>query len=225
MAVGKMKKEDVRFERLDERVARVKGYGRPFYLVAATEVYSKEGQGVIIVGNKQDYEDGTMSLAEIINETKDGGSSAEAFWFFDHPMSKGAASPVKFRYPTPEEIVEMQGWWKEYGAVVETSNLQNTWWMFASNVLAQREVEKYNASTPGRKVAQIANSDSHFRIRDIGLARTGMPKGLLNGSSADTVLHSLHTAPYSFHHPCISTISSGVGYLNLTGEAAPLLIG
>jgi len=60
-------------------------------------------------------------------------------------------------------------------------------WMYPSNVLARRMARKHD-------LAGIANSDTHFRVKEIGLSRTGIPKQLFDAGSEETVLQSLKTA-------------------------------
>lgn len=72
---------------------------------------------------------------------------------------------IGFRYPTRKEL-----FWKEqlldrHHPPVETDNMQNTLWMFPSNLLMRRLADKYECT-------HLGNSDTHFSIPEIGGSRT-----------------------------------------------------
>ena len=91
-----------------------------------------------------------------------------AFCFLDHPFSV-VVPVISFRYPTQEEMKMKQRWFETYHPVIEIGNHQNTLWMYPSNVLARKMARKFD-------LPSIANSDTHFNVKDVGLSRTKIPK-------------------------------------------------
>ena len=194
-ALEKLDQEEVEHQRLGERVVRVDSGHNQVYLIRATEVYVKENQGVVVVGNNQEFYEGKLTLDDAIRASQDMG----AFYFLDHPFSIGVPK-IAFRYPTDEEMRMKEGWFEKYQPVIETGNHQNTLWMYPSNVLARRVARKHDLAT-------IANSDTHFRVKEIGLSRTRIPRELFDGSSEETVLQSLKTAFSAEHKNQLKTES------------------
>ena len=80
-----------------------------------------------------------------------------------------------------------ESWFEKYDPVIETGNHQNTLWMFPSNVLARRVAKKYG-------LAEITNSDTHFRVKEIGLSRTAIPNNIIDDSSDESFFASLKRA-------------------------------
>ena len=58
----------------------------------------------------------------------------------------------------------------------------------------------------------IANSDTHFRVKEIGLSRTAIPKELFDAGSEEAVLQSLKKA-FSEEHKNELKIESGYSSL------------
>ncbi len=195
-ALEKLEEEKVEHRKLGSRIVKVNSENDSLYIIRATEVYVKENQGVVMVGNDREFYRGKLTLDDAVKACEDMG----AFWFLDHPFSI-AAPVIAFRYPTDEEMKTKEEWFDIYNPVIETGNHQNTLWMYPSNVLARRMARKHN-------LAGIANSDTHFRVKEIGLSRTGIPKELLDASSEETFLQSLKTA-FSKAHKGKLKIESG----------------
>lgn len=149
-----------------------------------------------MVGMDRKYSVHQLSLDNAVRECEDVG----AFWFLDHPFSIGAPM-IAFRYPTDEEMKMREEWFDRYNPVIEMGNHQNTLWMYPSNVLARKMAQKHG-------LTGIANSDTHFRVKDIGLSRTAFPKELFKDGSDEAVLHSLRTA-FSDEHKDKLRVESG----------------
>lgn len=184
-AVEKIKREDIPIIKETNRFVQLKHNHRHFYFVRAIEVYGKEGQELVIVGNDKEFKDNRVNdtpLDDLIKEAKDLG----ALHFIDHPMSIGAPV-ISFRYPTKEEEKRLRTWIEKHNPIVETGNHQNTLWMYPSNVAMRRIAEEYN-------LTQITNSDSHFRLEEIGLSRTSVNRSVISSQSADKFIQSLDDA-------------------------------
>lgn len=186
-AVQKLKMEGIPIltEDEDKRFVKVGSVEHPFYFVRAIEVYGQEGQELVIVGNDKEFRDDRVNdtpLDDLIAEAKDLGS----LWFIDHPMSIGAPV-ISFRYPTLEEEKRLRGWIEKHDPTIETGNHQNTLWMFPSNAAMRRIAREYSCP-------QITNSDSHFRLQEIGLSRTAIPHRFVNSSFGDAFITSLNEA-------------------------------
>jgi len=192
----KLDREQVPHKSLGMRVIKVDVNGSPLYLVQTYECYVKERQGVIMVGMDREYNVHQLSLDDAVKECEDVG----AFWFLDHPFSIGAPV-ISFSYPTGEEMKMREEWFGKYNPVIEVGNHQNTLWMYPSNVLAGRMARKHS-------LAGIANSDTHFRVKDVGLSRTAFPRELFDDYSDETVLKSLRTA-FSEEHKRKLKVESG----------------
>ena len=192
----KLDREQVPNESLGKRVIKVNINGNPLYLVQTYECYTKEKQGVIMVGMDRKYPVYKLSLDNAVHECEDVG----AFWFLDHPFSIGAPV-ISFRYPTDEEMKMRERWFDKYNPVIEVGNHQNTLWMYPSNVLVRRMARKHN-------LVGIANSDTHFRVKDVGLSRTAFPRELFKDGSDEAVLQSLRTA-FSEEHEGKLKVESG----------------
>jgi hypothetical protein len=175
----------VEIEKLGENVAVAEVDRKTLYLIRATEIYPTEIIGVVSVGGKlqRRYErHGEGTLHDTISDARDH----TAFWFIDHPFS--IASPViAFRYPTEDEVKRRIEIFRRYDAMIETNNHQNTWWMYLSNEIATAVAQEHG-------LVGIGNSDSHFRLRDIGLTRTSFPRTMLDTSTEEKFLASLQTA-------------------------------
>ncbi|MEK6963252.1 MAG: PHP-associated domain-containing protein [Nanoarchaeota archaeon] len=198
-AVRKLEDERIDHTRLGKRiVATVVGDNR-FYLVQGLELYVRENQGMIVVGNHTVPQE-QLSLADAIHRSE----AAEAFWFLDHPFSI-AAPRIGFRYPNQRELKEREKWFEIYKPVIEVGNHQNTLWMYPSNVAAQRWADKYD-------LVGIANSDSHFNISEYGLSRTSVPANLIDLSSEDAFFASLQAAFSRKNKP---SVKAEVGYSSL----------
>jgi len=192
----KLDREQVPHESLGNRVIKVDVNGSPLYLVQTYECYVKERQGVIMVGTDREYSVHQLTLDDAVKECEDVG----AFWFLDHPFSIGAPV-IAFRYPTDEEMKMREEWFNKYNPIIEIGNHQNTLWMYPSNVLAKRMARKHD-------LAGIANSDTHFRVKDVGLSRTAFPRELFKDGSDEAVLQSLRTA-FSEEHKGKLKVESG----------------
>ncbi|MEK6940201.1 MAG: PHP-associated domain-containing protein [Nanoarchaeota archaeon] len=199
-AIDKLEEEKVEHQKLGNKVVKAYSGINILYIIRATEVYVKENQGVVIVGNDKEFEGDKLTLDDAIKASEDMG----AFWFLDHPFSIGVPK-IAFRYPTDEEMKMREGWFEKYNPVIEVGNHQNTLWMYPSNVLARRMARKH-------ELAGIANSDTHFRVKEIGLSRTGIPREFFNGDSEETVLRSLQTV-FSREHKDQLKIESGYSSL------------
>ncbi len=176
--------EALEWERIDhipgERVTKVLHNGKAFYIVRAIEVYGKERQEIVVLGSDTPFKDADTrprTIDELIAEAQDLGT----LWFLDHPFT------VDERYATKEEVKRLERWITRYRPIIETGNHQNTLWMYTSNILARKLAEKYH-------LVGIANSDSHFRLQEIGLSRTCIPRDMIDETSNDTILTSLQTA-------------------------------
>ena len=170
------------------------------YLLQSYEGYVREGQGVVMAGMPRDPTFDTFCLSDAISFCNDQG----AFWFLDHPFSVGVPV-IAFRYPTHEEFLMRERWFETYDPPIEVGNHQNTLWMYPSNVLAQRAANRHG-------LARIANSDTHFRIKEVGLSRTGIFRALLDFASEDAFFSSLRTA-FSREHRSQLLIESGYSSL------------
>lgn len=195
-ALEKLEQEKVEHQKLGDKAVRVESSNGPLYIIRATEVYVKEKQGVIMVGNDREFYEGKITLDDAVRACQDMG----AFWFLDHPFSIGVPK-IAFRYPTDEEMKTREKWFDRYDPVIEVGNHQNTLWMYPSNVLARRMARKHN-------LAGIANSDTHFRVKEIGLSRTGIPCELFDSGSEEALLQSLKIA-FSKEHKDSLKIESG----------------
>lgn len=195
-ALEKLEEEKVEHQKLGDRVVRVYSDKDPLYLIRATEVYVKENQGVVMVGNNQEFYGNRLTLDDAVKACDDMG----AFWFLDHPFSI-AAPVISFRYPTDGEMKMKESWFEIYRPVIETGNHQNTLWMYPSNVLSRKMAQKHD-------LAKIANSDTHLRVKEVGLSRTAIPRKLFDASSEEAVLKSLKTA-FSEEHKNKVKIESG----------------
>jgi len=178
----KLDTEQVPHESVGRSVVKVDVNGSPLYLIQAYECNVREQQSVIMLGTDRKYNLHQLSLDDAVNECEDVG----AFWFLDHPFSIDAPV-IAFRYPTNEEMKIREGWFDKYNPVIEVGNHQNTLWMYPSNILARQMAQKHG-------LAGIANSDTHFRVKDIGLSRTAFPRDLFDDSSDEAFLQSLRTA-------------------------------
>jgi len=192
----KLDREQVPHDNIGKKVIKVNVNGKPLYLVQAYEYYVKENQGIIMVGNDKNYSGDKLSLDHTIRESEDKG----AFWFLDHPFSIGVPH-ISFRYPTDEELKMKEKWFDKDNPVIETGNHQNTLWMFPSNVLARRIAKKHG-------LAEITNSDTHFRVKEVGLSRTAFPRELFNDSSEEEIFKSFKKA-FSDEHKRKIKIESG----------------
>ena len=199
-ALEKLDQENVEHTRLGGRVVKVDSSNGSLYIIKATEVYVKEKQGVIMVGNDREFYEGKLTLDDAVKACEDIG----AFWFLDHPFSIGAPK-IAFRYPTDQEMKMREEWFDRYNPVIEVGNHQNTLWMYPSNILARRMARKHD-------LAGIANSDTHFRVKEIGLSRTSIPLELFDSSSEEAVLQSLKKA-FSEEHKNELKIESGYSSL------------
>ena len=195
-ALEKLDQEQVEHTKLGDRAVRVESSNGSVYIIRATEVYVKEKQGVIMIGNDREFYEGKLTLDDAVKACDDMG----AFWFLDHPFSVGAPK-IAFRYPTDQEMKMREEWFDKYKPVVEVGNHQNTLWMYPSNVLARRMVHKHD-------LVGIANSDTHFRVKDVGLSRTAFPRELFKDGSDEAVLQSLRTA-FSEEHKGKLKVESG----------------
>jgi len=186
---------DTTLEKLKREGFSIKDCGRfvtvycdsgPLYFLRAIEVYGKEGQEIVIVGSDKEFRDNRvndMPLDDLIAKAEDIG----ALWFIDHPMIDPVVSPVHFVYLTKKKEKRLRKWIEKHTPILETGNNQNTLWMAPANIAAQRIAEEY-------RLPQVANSDSHFRVREIGLSRTSFPGSLLNDHSGDAFIGSLRKA-------------------------------
>src|SRR3989338_776664 len=199
-ALEKLEQEGVEHQKLGERAVRVESSNGPLHIIRATEVYVKEKQGVIMVGNDKEFYEGKLTLDDAVRACNDMG----AFWFLDHPFSIGAPK-IAFRYPTDQEMKIREEWFDKYKPVVEVGNHQNPLWMYPSNVLARRMVHKHD-------LVGIANSDTHFRVKEIGLSRTSIPLELFDSGSEEAILQSLKNA-FSQEHKDQLKVESGYSSL------------
>src|SRR3989338_5181448 len=193
------KDNKVGIDQLGENVLVTEVEGKTLYLVRATEIYPAEMIGVVSVGGKlqRKYEKhGEGNLHDTIGDAKDH----TAFWFIDHPFSI-AAPVIAFRYPTQDEVKRRVEIFTEYDAAIEIANHQNTWWMYLSNEIARRVALKYG-------FIGIGNSDTHFRVREIGLTRTSFPRTLFDDSTEERFLASLQKA-FSHEHKEDLVVQSG----------------
>lgn len=178
------------------------------YLVQGLELYTKENQGMIIVGNSEVRQD-QLPMVRARSWAENMGS----FWFLDHPFSV-AAPKIGFRYPNNKELQERKEWFYRYKPVVEIGNHQNTLWMYPSNIAAKRWAEKYG-------LVGIANSDSHFCMADYGRSRTSVPNALIDGSSEDNFIASLRRA---FSKENKDQIQAETGYSSLASFTRHMMI-
>ena len=199
-ALEKLDQEQVEHTKLGDRAVRVESSNGSVYIIRATEVYVKEKQGVIMIGNDREFYEGKLTLDDAVKACDDMG----AFWFLDHPFSVGAPK-IAFRYPTDQEMKMREEWFDKYKPVVEVGNHQNTLWMYPSNVLARRMVHKHD-------LVGIANSDTHFRVKEIGLSRTSIPLELFDSGSEEAILQSLKNA-FSQEHKDQLKVESGYSSL------------
>lgn len=88
-----------------------------------------------------------------------------------------------FRYPTPGELWRLESWLDKHHILTKTGNHQNILWMYPANVAARRLARRYGVPT-------ITNSDSHFRLQEVGLSRTAIPPRF------STTVQGMH----SWHH-------------------------
>lgn len=171
-------------EPLGDNVLIAEVSGKPLYIVRGTEVYPKEMIGVVSVGGKltQKYQHGKGDLRDAVADVREH----TAVWFFDHPFSI-PAPVICFRYPTADEVKQRTDYFREHDAIIEVRNHQNTLWMYLSNEIAQAVADKEG-------LVPIANSDSHFRVREIGLSRTSFSRDLFDPSIENKFLDSLRKA-------------------------------
>ncbi len=172
-AVKKLKREEIPIAHENNRFVLAGDPGNQIYFVRAIEVYGKEGQELVIVGNDTEFRDNRVNdtpLDDLITEADDLGS----LWFLDHPMIIGAPV-ISFRYPTQAEEKRLRGWIESHHPLVETGNHQSTLYMYPSNVAMRKIAAEYG-------LPQITNSDSHFRLQEIGLSRTGIPLRTVDGN-------------------------------------------
>ena len=182
MLEEKLTREEVPYQNIGKRVIKATPDGKEIYIVQALECYVKELQGVVMVGMDRNYPLQKLTLDEAIREAENRG----VFWFLDHPMSI-PAPVIAFRYPTDKELRMKEGWFDKYHPVIETGNHQNPLWMYPSNVLARRIAKKHG-------LTGIANSDTHFRVKEVGLSRTAIPRDLFDPRSEEAFLISLRRA-------------------------------
>lgn len=169
----------------EHKLSDVCASSRPLTLVRATEVYPKEMLGVVAVGGKLNgkYYHGKSKLSHIVADATEN----VPLWFFDHPFSMPAPG-IAFRYPTEDEVKRRRELFQQYHSIIEVGNHQNTLWMYLSNALARDIAEQDD-------LIGIANSDTHYRVRDIGLSRTGIRGSLFDGvNTQDAFLSSLRIA-------------------------------
>lgn len=181
----KCRDEEIRgIDKLGENVLVAEVAGKPLYIVRGTEVYPQEMVGVVSVGGKlqQTYYHGKGDLKDAVADAKDN----TAMWFFDHPFSIPAPI-ICFRYPTADEVKQRRDYFREYDAIMEVWNHQNIAHMYLSNEIAKAVAEKEG-------LVAIANSDTHFRVRDIGLSRTSFQRDLFDPSTEAKFLDSLRKA-------------------------------
>ncbi len=179
------RKQEMNIDSLGENILVVEVNNAQLYIVRATEVYPKEMLGVVSVGGKLKKKYKTHGEGELDDAVKDAKEQCP-FWFFDHPFSMPAPL-IAFRYPTKDEVKKRIEIFTEYDAAIEIANHQNTLWMYLSNEIARKVAEKH-------ALVGIANSDTHFRVREIGLSRTGFSRELFDDSSEDNFLASLGRA-------------------------------
>ncbi|MBI2573495.1 hypothetical protein HYV86_06535 [Candidatus Woesearchaeota archaeon] len=182
-AIEKLEQEQIEHSRIGEHLVRVELDGKKLYLVGAVENYSRERQGVLTLGEEQQFGEYDLSLDYLVKRAQDIGT----FWFLDHPMTIDVASAVSFRLPTPQELQIRRGWFEKYRPVIETGNHANTLHMYLSNVLARRVAGEMG-------LVGIANSDSHFNVKDIGRSHTAFPQYFLDDSSQEAFIESLKIA-------------------------------
>lgn len=181
----KCKDEEIRnIEKLGEHVLVAEVHGKTLYIVRGTEVYPKEMIGVVSVGGKlkRKYYHGKGDLKDAVKDAREN----TALWFFDHPFSI-PAPVICFRYPKADEIKQRRDYFREHDAIMEVRNHQNSLWMYLSN-----EIAATIAKEDG--LVGIANSDTHFRAREIGLSRTSFSRDLFDASTEDKFLVSLRRA-------------------------------
>ncbi|GEM_PF-4535558 len=188
-AVEKLDEEGIEHTRLGRHVVRVDVNEQPFYIVAGFESYVRENQGVVMLGVDCNDRHEEKSLDETINACKEQGG----IYFLDHPFCIGAPV-ISFRYPTEDEIKEKLRWFERYNPIVETANHQASLWMFAANVLARKIANEQG-------LPQIANSDTHFRVKEIGLSRTAIARSTFDASSQEDLIGSLYRAFYGSTKP------------------------
>ena len=185
----------------------------PLYIVRATEVYPEEMLGVVSVGGKLKREYKTHGEGKLDDAVKDAKDQCP-FWFFDHPFSI-PAPVISFRYPTSDEVKARIETFEKYDAAIEVGNHQNTLWMYLSNEIAKAVAEKHG-------LVGIANSDTHFRVREIGLSRTGFSRDLFDASTEAKFLASLRKA---FSRENKDNLVVGTGYSSLWSFGNYMVVG
>ncbi len=189
-------------ERLGEHVLVAEVDGKPLYIVRGTEIYPKEMIGVVSVGGglQQTYSHGKGDLKDAVADAKDH----TALWFFDHPFSI-PAPVICFRYPTADEVQQRRAYFSEHDAIMEVRNHQNSLWMYLSNEIAAAVAKEDD-------LVGIANSDTHFRVREIGLSRTSFSRDLFDASSEERFLDSLRRA---FSRENKNTLATDSGFSSI----------
>lgn len=181
-AIQKLEEEKVEYSQLGKCAIKVQAKNGPLYMVEAIEVYMRQNQGIVILGDDKEYKDNELNMDDAIKGCEDKG----AIWFMDHPFSISIPQ-IGFRYPLREEMRQREEWFDKYGPIIEISNLQNTLWMYPSNFLATKMKQKYG-------LVGIANSDTHLNNREVGLSRTHFPEGLFDGRTDESLFRTLKNA-------------------------------
>lgn len=185
-AVEKLKREGLPIRKEDARFVEVSYNDSPFYFLRAIEVYGKEGQELVVVGDDHQFRDNRVNdrpLDDLLVQAKDLG----ALGIVDHGLLRPTESPVHFLFLNDDQERQFRGWIERHNPIIETWNHQNTLWVFPANVAVQRIAREYGSP-------EVADSDSHFRLQEIGLSRTGLPRSLLEYRSGDAFVASLDFA-------------------------------
>ena len=186
-ALQKLRDKSIEYILLDTdvapRVAEVKHKGKTLYLVRGAELECKENLHIALVGNKREYNRFEITIDQAIEESRAVG----AFHFMDHVFSIWVPNLVSFRFPTKEEMARLEGYFRKYHPTLETGNHQNTLWMWVSNVLARRRAKEYG-------LPEVANSDTHLDIYQVGLSRTGIPREGFRAGTEQEFFESLNNA-------------------------------
>jgi hypothetical protein len=182
-AEKKLQKKRIPHERLGPRSIKVwhDGYNE-LILLTGTEVYVKENQGVLVIGDDGNYSgDHSLSLNDVVHSAR----FLDALWYLDHPMSLPKAG-IGFGLPTDDELKQRRGMFETYRPIVEVSNLQNTLWQFGADVLMQKVANEMG-------LVGIGNSDTHFNPNDLGKSRTRIPKYIWGEpQTEDDIFRALH---------------------------------
>ncbi len=182
-ALEKIRAKGLRHTELGDRMIRVETKHGPLHIVRSMEVYTDQKRGVHVVGHTGDsaLQKEHLTLDDVLSAVQ----RADAFWFFDHQSSKNAPV-IAFRYPTATEEQDDRTIDKLHRAVLEIGNHQNTLWMWASDAATATRAQDLG-------LVGIANSDTHFNYREVGLSRTSVPKTMVDLSSDSAFFASLNT--------------------------------